>query len=243
VVLRLLWWNLSSEQGLLSPKGEHHARTLNIIPVFIHITPDIFDVVLRARGAQLRKRSEWRGNKEDGGIRNFHPQCGKCQEWIRERRKGRPTLGYYIRNIKTVLTGPSASSICLEKTNCHKITIVVVGADRNWIFNLRLWSARRNLPWSGCDFVAESRCGDLVQSHGCIPKKSLGHLFPAAASPVKMDAVIHSLWLTDKPSSRQTTISSFHAYALIEKTALSFSKRNSLCPGPVAILSLRLREV
>jgi hypothetical protein len=58
-----------------------------------------------------------------------------------------------------------------------------------------------------------------------------------------MDVVIHSLWLIDKPSSRQTKINSFHIYTGIKYTALSFSSQNSLRPGAVAIFSLGFREV
>jgi hypothetical protein len=38
----------------VKPWREHHAHTLNLVPLYPHITPDLFYVVSRSRGAQLR---------------------------------------------------------------------------------------------------------------------------------------------------------------------------------------------
>jgi hypothetical protein len=43
----------------VKPWKEPHAHTLYIILVYPHITPDIFDVVLKSRHAQLRTECEW----------------------------------------------------------------------------------------------------------------------------------------------------------------------------------------
>jgi hypothetical protein len=43
----------------VKPWKETHADTVNIILVFPHLTPDIFDVVLRSHDPQLRTESEW----------------------------------------------------------------------------------------------------------------------------------------------------------------------------------------